>query len=499
MNTRPQLSFWQIWNMCFGFLGIQMGFALQNANVSRIFQTLGAEVHEVPILWIAAPFTGLIIQPIIGYMSDRTWTRFGRRRPYFFVGAVLSTIALFFMPHSPYLWIAAGMLWIMDASINVAMEPFRAYVGDNLPNSQRALGFVVQSFFIGVGPVVASALPYIMTNWMGIDNTAPEGVIPQSVKISFYIGGATLFLAVMWTVISTKEYSPEQLEAFDKHEKSLANAEKDYASDTPMARQGFLWFGVCFLATIAVYTLLHDIDKSSHQLYLLTLGGSIYAIFLYIADHLRKKGLTNNGFYHIIYDLNHMPKTMQQLAVVQFFSWFALFTMWIHTTPAVTAYHFGATDASSELYNTGADWVGVLFGGYNLAAALAAFLIPVLANRMGMQFAHFVCLLCGAAGYLSMLVIKDPYMLWISMIGVGIAWASILSMPYAMLSKSIPSNKMGVFMGIFNFFIVIPQLLAALVLGFIVKIAFDGQAIYMMLVAAGFMVIAGLFSLRVKV
>lgn len=497
-DIRPKLSFWQIWNMCFGFLGIQMGFALQNANVSRIFQTLGAEIEDVAILWIAAPFTGLIVQPIIGYMSDRTWTRFGRRRPYFFAGAVLSAIALFFMPHSPYLWIAAGMLWIMDASINVAMEPFRAYVGDNLPNQQRALGFVVQSFFIGVGSVIASALPWIMSNWLDVANTAPAGVIPPSVKYSFYIGGAVLFAAVMWTVYSTKEYSPEELAAFDKSEKSLSPAVTEYASDEPMARQGFLWFAVCALATVGVFSLLSHIPEAQ-KLYLLTIGGSIYAIFLYIADYMRKNGRINNGFYHIIYDLNHMPKTMQQLAVVQFFSWFALFTMWIYTTSAVTSFHFGTTDTTSKLYNEGADWVGVLFGGYNLAAALSAFLIPMIANRLGMQMAHCICLFCGALGYISMLLIKDPYMLWISMAGVGIAWAAILSMPYAMLSRSIPSNKMGVFMGIFNFFIVIPQLLAAVVLGLVIKAAFGGESIYMMLVAAGFMIVAGLFSLRVKV
>jgi len=499
MNKRPQLSFWQIWNMCFGFLGIQMGFALQNANVSRIFQTLGADVEDIPILWIAAPLTGLLVQPIIGYMSDNTWTRFGRRRPYFFIGAVLSTIALFFMPHSPVLWVAAGMLWIMDASINIAMEPFRAYVGDNLPNNQRTLGFIVQSFFIGVGSVIASALPWIMTNYFDVPNTAAEGVIPQSVKYSFYIGGGVLFVAVMWTVFSTKEYSPEQLEAFEKAEKSLGSTNSDdYKEEKKLSQQGFLWFGVCALATFAIYIFSNG-NEDAHRLYLLTIGGTVYAVFLYIADFLKKSNRTNNGFFHIIYDLNNLPKPMKQLAVVQFFSWFALFTMWIYTTTAVTGFHYGTTDTTSKLYNEGADWVGFLFGGYNLFAALAAFLIPFIANRLSMQKAHCFCLMCGGLGYLSMILIKDPSYLLFSMVGIGIAWAAILSLPYAMLSTAVPSKKMGVFMGIFNFFIVIPQLLAGVVLGLIMKFVFQGEAIYMMMVAAALMVIAGIFALRVKV
>lgn len=495
LAVKPRLSFIQIWNMCFGFLGIQMGFALQNANVSRIFQTLGAEVEDLAILWIAAPLTGLIVQPIIGYMSDTTWTRFGRRRPYFFIGAVLSTIALFLMPHSPYLWIAAGMLWIMDASINIAMEPFRAYVGDNLPNSQRTLGFVVQSFFIGVGSVIASALPWIMTNWFDVPNTAGEGIIPLSVKYSFYIGGGVLFLAVMWTVFTSKEYSPEELERY--HGKHSKASDYDNTKEQKLSQQGFMWFTVCALATAAIYLLAGD-NHDAQRLYLLTIGGSVYAVFLYIADYLKKVNKTDNAFFHIIYDLNNLPKTMQQLAIVQFFSWFALFTMWIYTTNAVTSYHYGTTDTTSKLFNEGADWVGVLFGAQNLFAAFAAFLIPILANKFSMQKAHCICLMAGALGYISMLFIKDPSMLWISMIGVGIAWASILSMPYAMLSTGIPSNKMGVYMGIFNFFIVIPQLLSAVVLGLVISTIFKGDAIYAMVIAAALMCVAGLFSLRVK-
>jgi maltose/moltooligosaccharide transporter len=495
-TTKPTISFMQIWNMCFGFLGIQMGFALQNANVSRIFQTLGAEVEDLAILWIAAPLTGLLVQPVVGYLSDKTWNRFGRRRPYFLVGAVLSTIALFFMPHSPYLWVAAGTLWIMDASINIAMEPFRAYVGDNLPNSQRTLGFVVQSFFIGVGSVIASALPWIMTNWLDVPNTAAEGVIPLSVKYSFYVGGGVLFLAVMWTVFSTKEYSPEELERFHGKETKIADYTKNRNQN--LSKQALMWFSACALATLGIY-LLAGQNHDAQRLYLLTIGGSVYAIFLYVAGYLKKSNKTDNGFYHIIYDLNNLPKAMQQLAVVQFFSWFALFTMWIYTTNAVTSFYYGTTDTTSKLYNEGADWVGILFGGYNLFAALAAFLIPVLANRFSMQKAHCICLFAGAAGFLSMLFFNDPRMLLVSMVGIGIAWASILSMPYAMLSTAIPSNKMGVYMGIFNFFIVIPQLLSAVVLGLIVQQFLDGQAIYAMAMAAVLMMISGLFSLRVKV
>ncbi len=495
-NTKPTVSFIQIWNMCFGFLGIQMGFALQNANVSRIFQTLGAEVEDLAILWIAAPFTGLLVQPIVGYMSDKTWNRFGRRRPYFVIGAVLSTIALFFMPHSPYLWVAAGMLWIMDASINIAMEPFRAYVGDNLPKSQLTLGFAFQSFFIGIGAVIASALPWIMANWLDVPNTAAEGVIPLSVKYSFYIGGGVLFLAVMWTVYSTKEYSPEELERFQGKDDKVVDDTKN--KNQKLAQQSFMWFFACAIATLGIY-LIAGQNHDAQRLYLLTIGGSVYAIFLYVAHHLKKSNKTDNGFYQIIYDLNNLPKAMRQLAVVQFFSWFALFTMWIYTTNAVTSFHYGATDTTSKLYNEGADWVGVLFGGYNLFAAMAAFIIPVLANRFSMQKAHCICLFAGAAGFVSMLFIKDPHMLLVSMIGIGFAWASIVSMPYAMLSTVIPSNKMGVYMGIFNFFIVIPQLLSAVVLGLVVQQLLDGQAIYAMILAAVLMMTAGLFSLRVKI
>jgi len=387
--------------MSFGFLGIQFGFALQNANVSRIFETLGANLSDIPILWIAAPTTGLIVQPIIGYMSDRTWGRLGRRRPYFLTGALLASMALLVMPNSPVLWFAAMMLWVMDASINISMEPFRALVADLLPSEQRTTGFAVQSFFIGIGAVIASAFPYMLTNWFGVLNTAPKGEIPPSVVFSFYAGALAFFGAVGWTVFRTKEYPPEDLQEFhrrlDQHKGLLSGASEIGAS------------------------------------------------------------------------LKQMPSTMRQLAVVQFFSWFALFCMWIYTTGAVTGHLYHTSDPTSAAYNEGADWVGVLFAVYNGFAAIAAFFIPVLAGKTSRKIAHSASLICGGVGLASLSLVSDPHMLLLSMVGVGIAWASILSMPYAILAGALPPEKMGVYMGIFNFFIVIPQIAAAGLLGVLMK------------------------------
>lgn len=416
--------------MSFGFLGIQFGFALQNANVSRIFETLGASIDSIPILWIAAPTTGLIVQPIIGYMSDRTWGKLGRRRPFFLVGAILASLALIIMPNSPVLWIAAGMLWILDASINISMEPFRALVADLLPSDQRTTGFAVQSFFIGTGAVVASSLPYLLTNILGISNTAEAGSIPDSVKYSFYIGAVAFFSAVLWTVIKTKEYPPENIEAFRA-----------------------------------------DIRE-------------------------------NKGFFHgtkeIFQSLLKMPKTMIQLAVVQYFSWFALFAMWIYTTPAVAHTIFGADDPHSELYNQGANWVGVLFSVYNGFAAITAFLLPLLARYTSRKIVHSISLVAGGIGLASFLFIKNPDLLIISELGIGLAWASILAMPYAILAGSLPQEKMGVYMGIFNFFIVIPQITAAALLGLIVKYFFGNNAIYALLIGGVSMVIAAILVIFVN-
>ncbi|MFY9150754.1 MAG: MFS transporter [Prolixibacteraceae bacterium] len=486
MKKKPALSFWQIWNMSFGFLGIQFGFALQNANVSRIFETLGANVDDIPILWIAAPVTGLIIQPIIGHLSDKTWGRFGRRRPYFLVGAILASLALLIMPNSPALWIAAGLLWMMDASINISMEPFRAFVGDMLPSEQRTAGFAMQSFFIGTGAVVASALPYVLTNWFNVSNVAAVGEkIPQSVKLSFYLGGAVFLLAVLWTVFSTKEYSPEELTEFEAEKKQSSDvAEVAYTSSKNLLpsfiRNGFIWLIIGVLGSILIKSM--DWEK---ELYVLSVGLGAFGLILLISAWYTRQGLVNNGFVEVITDLMNMPKTMKQLAVVQFFSWFALFAMWIYSTSAVTSHIYGTSDSSTALYNEGANWVGVLFATYNGFAAVVAFSLPVLARWTSRKMAHAIALVCGGLGLASFYVVKDPHILVVSMLGVGIAWASILSMPYAILTGSLPAQKMGTYMGIFNFFIVIPQILAASILGFFTKNLFGGHAIYA-LILGGF-------------
>ncbi|MBL1213719.1 MAG: MFS transporter [Ignavibacteriae bacterium] len=494
---RPKLTIWQIWNMSFGFLGIQFGFALQNANVSRIFETLGADISQIPILWIAAPVTGLIVQPIIGYMSDKTWNRLGRRRPYFLVGAILASLSLFIMPNSPVLWVAAGMLWIMDASINISMEPFRAFVGDMLPSEQRTTGFSMQSFFIGTGAIVASALPYMMTNWFGISNVAPDGEIPSSVKFAFYIGGAVFFLAVLWTVISSKEYSPEQLKAFDEHSKASAHASREYnenlISSNYLYKNGLIWLAVSVvLLLVFEYFIYMD-----YGLMVLFGGAGIFGLLQIFSGMFTNQNKTENGLVIIINDLYKMPKTMKQLAGVQFFSWFALFAMWIYTTPAVTRHVYGAMDTSSALYNEGADWVGVLMAVYNGFAAIMAFVLMWLAKKTSRKSVHMISLVAGGIGLASFYVIKDPNLLLVSELGIGLAWASILAMPYAILTGSLPSHKMGVYMGIFNFFIVIPQITAAAILGFFVRSLFADQAIYALLLGGVSMIVAALLVLRV--
>jgi maltose/moltooligosaccharide transporter len=493
MKQKPALSFWQIWNMCFGFLGIQFGFALQNANVSRIFQTLGAEIEDLPILWVAAPVTGLIVQPIIGYLSDRTWNRLGRRRPYFLGGAILASLALLVMPNSPTLWVAAGMLWIMDASINISMEPFRAFVGDNLPKPQRTLGFAMQSFFIGTGAIVASALPWIMANWFEVSNTAGPGQVPDTVKWSFYLGGAVFLAAVCWTVFTSKEYSPEEIAEFEAGEEEAEAFEAVEPRPAVKYRNGGLgWVvaGVAFLAWIATRAL----DK---QLFILAIGAIAFGLLQILTGSMQKAGRTDNGLYHIVEDLFHMPRVMKQLAVVQFFSWFALFAMWIYSTAAVTGYHFGSSDVTSQAYNEGANWVGVLFASYNGFAALAAIAIPFVARRLGCRWSHLLNLSLGGIGLVSFLFIRDPAWLIAPMIGVGIAWASILSLPYALLSDVLPTAKMGIYMGIFNFFIVIPQLIAASVLGLVLREFFSAQGIYGLVIGGVLMILAGFSTLLV--
>jgi maltose/moltooligosaccharide transporter len=498
-QSKPQLSFWQIWNMCFGFLGIQFGFALQNSNVSRIFEALGADYSNLAVLWVAAPITGLLVQPIIGYFSDKTWNRLGRRRPYFLWGAIAASAALFVMPNSPSLWLAAGMLWVMDASINVSMEPFRAFVGDMLPKKQRAMGYAMQTFFIGVGAVVASALPWIMSNWFEISNVAPAGVVPDSVKFSFYAGGAIFLLAVLWTVFSTKEYSPEQLKAFAEAE--LLSAASTPEPQTIRSAAQYLKGGSIFaLIGLVLYLVIAgNIDKLDKNLYILAGGLAAFGICQLVAAYLSSKGKTANGFSEVMTDLFSMPQAMRQLAVVQFFSWFPLFSMWIYTNSAVTSHHYGTTDVTSVAYNQGADWVSILMASYNGVSIFAAIIIPVVVRLSNLQFAHLINLTLGGLGFISFLFIKDPAWLILSMVGVGFAWASILSVPYAILANVLPAHKMGVYMGIFNFFIVIPQILAASILGFLITKVFDNEPIYALVIGGCSMLIAGIMTLRVKI
>jgi maltose/moltooligosaccharide transporter len=493
LQQKPRLSFWQIWNMSFGFLGIQFGFALQNANTSRIFETLGAEPSNLAMYWLAAPITGLIVQPIIGYYSDRTWhRRWGRRRPYFAVGALLAALALCLMPNSPTLWMAIGILWIMDASINISMEPFRAFVGDMLPPSQRTQGFSMQSFFIGTGAIVASFLPYIFTKIFGVSNTDEAGIIPDHVKYSFYIGAFMLFTTVMWTVFSTKEYPPS-VEVGPGTKIRNPNIENPAFFSTKFLRLGLVLvvISIIFSALVNFY----DLEK---ELYVLGLGLALFGIAHLLAVLMISRNRSNLGIVHIVKDFNTMPPTMVQLAYVQFFSWFALFAMWIYTTSAVTSHIFHSTDPTSKPYNEGADLVGNLFGIYNGIAALAALLLPVMARNTSRRMTHLVALTCGGVGLISFYFISDPVWLWFSMVGVGIAWASILSVPYAMLSGSLPAAKMGYYMGVFNFFIVIPQIVAGTVLGFLLKNVFDGQSILILVTGGVSMIIAGLLCLQVN-
>lgn len=492
MVKKPSLSFWQIWNMSFGFLGIQFGFALQNANVSRIFQTLGGDVDRLAVYWLAAPVTGLIMQPIIGHYSDKTWGKLGRRRPYFLVGALLASITMLFMPNSPILWIAVGTLWIMDASINISMEPFRAFVGDNLPSEQRTSGFAMQSFFIGTGAIVASFLPYALTNWFGIENTAAEGIIPPSVKWSFYIGGFVFFGAVLWTVFSSKEYTPEEMKSFEKERiKENLNSVTTYRNASELLRV-FIRNGSVFLLFGLVLVYLVYRNGLEKEMYILGGGLTVYGVIQFITYLLAKSDKTKNGLVEIMTDMVNMPKTMGQMAVVQFFSWFALFAMWIYTTAAVTTHVYGTSDTTSALYNEGANWVGVLFGIYNGFAAVVAFGLPVLAKLTSRKTTHAISLVIGGIGLLSFYFITNPNLLLISMVAVGIAWASILSMPYAILTGSLPASKMGVYMGIFNFFIVIPQILAASILGFLMRKFFNGDAIWALVAGGISMIIAAL-------
>lgn len=436
---KRRLGFWEIWNLSFGFLGIQMGFALQNANASRILQIFGADVHSLSWFWIIPPLMGLIVQPIVGHYSDRTWTRFGRRKPYFLVGALLAAVGLIMMPQAgvftsllPALWIGAGFLMIMDASFNIAMEPFRALVADLLPSDQRTLGYSVQTVLIGIGAVIGSWLPYALSNWFGVSSEALPGEVPLHLIFSFIIGAAFLVGAVMVTILTTKEYTNEELLSFELPENRVVEEEK----------------------------------------------ARIWDIFT---------------------DFAKMPKTMRQLAWVQFFSWFGLFGMWVFTTPAIAHHIYGLplSDTSSATYQKAGDWVGIIFGVYNGVSAIIAFFLPFIAKKIGRKTTHAIALVIGGLGLISIYFVSSPNMLIVSMIAVGVAWASILAMPYAILAGSIPARKMGVYMGIFNFFIVLPQIINAIIGGPIVKYLYGGNPIFALVTSGVAFLIAAVCVLKV--
>jgi maltose/moltooligosaccharide transporter len=422
--------FLTIWNMSFGFLGIQFGWALQMANMSAIYEYLGASANQIPMLWLAAPLTGLIVQPIIGHLSDNTWSpRLGRRRPYFLTGAILSSLALLAMPQSSALWMAAGLLWVLDASINISMEPFRAFVADLLPPAERTRGFAMQSLFIGLGAVIASALPWILTNWLGVAPSTP-GTIPTTVRISFYVGAGAFLGAVLYTILTTPETPPPDLAEFRRQKEERA--------------------GVAA------------------------------------------------GAREILVAVRAMPETMRQLALVQVATWLGMFCMWLYFPVAVAHNVFGAPDQNSPLYQQGVEWAGVCFGAYSLVCFAFSFFLPPLARRRGRKGTHAICLLAGAAGLLSVSVIHNPTLLLLSMCGVGISWASTLSMPYAILAGSLPAGKTGVYMGIFNFFIVIPEIVASLGFGWVMTHVLDNNRVMAVIAGGVFLAIAAVLVLRVK-
>jgi maltose/moltooligosaccharide transporter len=442
-QQKPRLSFWQIWNMSFGFLGIQFGWGLQLANMSGIYTYLGASPDDVPLLWLAGPMTGLLVQPIIGSMSDRTWNRLGRRRPYFLVGAILASISLFFMPDSSVLWMAAGLLWILDASINVSMEPFRAFVADKLNVDQRTAGFVMQSFFIGIGATLANALPFLFRQY-GVTGTTPSG-IPLTVQYSFKIGAVVFLLAVLWTVFTTKEFPPEDIEEFNRQRRAT------YGDATGLAK-----------------------------------------IFAVIRELLRE---ISSAF-------TWMPQTMKQLAVVQMFTWLGLFCMWMFFGLTTSYYIFGAKGSDDPRFALGQEWGGNAFAIYSIVCFVVAFLLPKLAAATSRKTVHALALICGGLGLLSVYFIHDKNVLLLTMVGVGIAWASILSMPYAILSGALPAARMGVYMGIFNFFIVIPEIIASIFFGRVIRAVFGENSpaapLYVVMAGGAFLLIAAALVLIVN-
>ncbi len=490
---KPRQSLAGLWNISFGFFGIQIGFALQNSNMSRIFQTLGSSLDDLPALWVAAPLTGLLVQPIIGYMSDRTWLgALGRRRPYFLAGAILAALALLLMPLAPVLLMAALLLWMLDASLNISMEPFRAFVGDMLRKDQHTAGYAVQTAFIGAGAVFGSIFPYLLDH-LGVANEAAQGVIPDTVKYSFWMGGVALFAAVMWTILTTREYSPEEMRGFGEEAAEADGSPTIRALAARSLGGSLAWIAGGAVVAFAVAPL--GLEK---EVYLLAGLLIAYGVASMMAINLAKKGSSSNMLSSIVGDFSGMPPIMKKLALTQFFSWSALFIMWINTTPVVAQNFFGSSDAASQAYQDAGNWVGVLFAVYNGVAAIAALtILPALASRIGKVKTHMVCLLAGALGYASFFLFKDPQHLLIAEIGVGIAWASILAMPYAILASALPQSKLGIYMGLFNVFIVVPQLLVATVMGSIMKAFFPNDPIYTMAFAAVVMAIAALAMLRI--
>ena len=497
LTAKPRQNFWGLWNISFGFFGIQIGFALQNSNMSRVFQTLGASMDDLPALWIAAPLTGLIVQPIIGHLSDRTWNRLGRRRPYFLTGAIFSALALFAMPFAPAiaapLVFAAAMLWVLDASLNISMEPFRAFVGDMLDIDQHSAGYSVQTAFIGAGAVVGSIFPWFLEH-VGVSNIAPDGGLPDTVRWSFWAGGIALFVAVLWTVLTTREYSPEEMARFDGNGEPYDDGTTLRALSAKSYASALAWIAAGALVIVGVSWL--GLQK---EVYLL--GGLLatYGVLSAIAISMAKQGRAANMLSSIVGDFSGMPDVMKRLAVVQFFSWSALFIMWINTTPVVTQYVFGSSDTSSAAYNEGANWVNVLFTVYNGVAAIAALaLLPWLSRKVGQVRTHSICLVSGAVGFLMFFLVRDARVLLVAEIGIGIAWAGILAMPYAILASNLPQQKLGIYMGLFNIFIVVPQLLVATIMGSIMVWLFPGEPIWTMLFAAASLIIAAAAMLRVQ-
>jgi maltose/moltooligosaccharide transporter len=489
MRQKPMMSFVSIVNMAFGFFGLQIGFALQNANSSRVFQSLGANVDELALFWLAAPMTGLIVQPIIGYLSDRTWGRFGRRRPYFFVGALLASVTLIFMPNSAYLWVAVGSLWILDASLNISMEPFRAFVGDNLNSRQRTLGYAMQGFFIGIGGYVASKLPNYLTA-AGVSNTAAANDVPDSVKLAFLIGGILLFGSVLWTILTTKEYTPKELQGFEAAETSEVALMRQRPQAVPEAAFFTKWGAIISGLGAALIALVFaaNTDKQFSIFAGLVL---VTGVLFLMNSFFIKSGQTDNMLSGVLGDLVTMPTLMKWLAAVQFTSWFAFFIMWIYTTPAVAAYHFGAVEAGSEAYGQGSLAVNNLFALYNLVPILFSLILPLITRLIGLKLTYALALICGGLGLIS-IYFGGPSTFWLSAIGIGVAWASILILPYSILADALPAERMGTYMGIFNFFIVIPQIVVGTVMGAIVKNVFGGDAIYALLIGGGVMMLGAI-------